>query len=440
MDETMNWSALLDALVDVLAESDGEGWLVGGCLRDALVGMPVRDVDVATTGEPLPLAERLAQRARLAVARLGHGTIRLVSRHSPENYLDLTPLQGDDILADLARRDFTVNAMALPLMAREEWLALIGGHDDSMPALIDPFNGRQHLAMRRLTAVSSETFRDDPGRIIRAARLRARMGLLPDTETTRLAREAAPQLQTLPPDRQREEMALLLALPEATDGVALLDTLGALSVLYPGLSGDVVAHALATLRELDRLMGIGGKGASFPAIEAWSQSDTHRVSLRISAMDHARADQSEASSTPTLWRRARTVLETDDDRDRLHAARVLFWEGGKSADMTIDALLVASACRLTRDDQQRGKELVARINGLVDMYIHQRERLIPPPVLSGKDLMLTLGIPGGPALGRLLRAVRLAQLAGEVTTREEALALARRLKDAHPADFLTESE
>jgi tRNA nucleotidyltransferase (CCA-adding enzyme) len=74
------------------------------------------------------------------------------------------------------------------------------------------------------------------------------------------------------------------------------------------------------------------------------------------------------------------------------------------------------------------------------MYIHQRERLIPPPALSGKDLMLTLGIPGGPALGRLLRAVRLAQLADEVTTREEALALARRLKDAHPADFLTESE
>jgi tRNA nucleotidyltransferase/poly(A) polymerase len=439
MDQTMNWSALLDALADVLAESDGVGWLVGGCLRDALVGMSVHDVDVAMTGEPLPLAERLAQRSRLAVARLGHGTIRLVPRHNPENHLDLTQLQGADILADLARRDFTANAMALPLMAREEWLALIGGHDDSMPALIDPFDGRRHLAMRRLTAVSSKTFRDDPGRIIRAARLRARLGLHPDDGTTRLAREAAPQLQTLPPDRQREEMALLLALPQATDGVALLDTVGALSVLYPGLSGDVAAHALATLRELDRLMGTLGDRTSFSALSVWGKSDAHRVSLRISAMDHARAEQSEASSTPTLWRRARTVLETDDDIERLHAARVLFWEGGKSADMTVDAMLVASACRLTCDDRQRGMELAARANGLVDMYIHQREQLVPPPLLSGKELMLAMGIPSGPALGRLLRAVLLAQLADEVTTRDEALALARRLKEAHPADFLPES-
>jgi tRNA nucleotidyltransferase/poly(A) polymerase len=439
MDESMNWSALLDVLADVLAETGGQGWLVGGCLRDALLGIPVRDVDVATTGEPLPVAERLAQRARLAVARLGHGTIRLVPRHNPKNYLDLTALQGDDILADLARRDFTVNAMALPLTARAEWLALIRGHGDAIANLIDPFDGRRHLILRRLVAVGTKTFRDDPGRIVRAARLWARLRLLPDVETTRLAREAAPLLQSLSPDRQREEMALLLALPQATDGLALLDKLGALSVLYPGLSGEVAVYALATLRKLDRLMGIGGEGASFPAIEAWSQSDARRVSLRVSALIHERAEN-DVSSVPTLWRRATAVLETDDDVERLHAARVLFWEGGKSADITVDALLVASARRLTRDDQRRAIELAARANALVELYIHQREQLIPPPLLSGKDLILALGIPGGPALGRLLRAVRLAQLADEMTNREEALDLARRFKEAHPADILPESE
>ena len=96
--------------------------------------------------------------------------------------------------------------------------------------------------------------------------------------------------------------------------------------------------------------------------------------------------------------------------------------------------------RLTRDDQRRAIELAARANALVELYIHQREQLIPPPLLSGKDLILALGIPGGPALGRLLRAVRLAQLADEMTNREEALDLARRFKEAHPADILPESE
>jgi tRNA nucleotidyltransferase/poly(A) polymerase len=435
MDEELIWSALLDALADVLVETGGEGWLVGGCLRDALLGIPVRDVDVAMTGEPLPVAERLAQRAPLAVARLGHGTIRLVPRYSPENYLDLTPLQSDKILADLARRDFTVNAMALPLMAREEWLALMRGDGDTMPHLIDPFDGRRHLLMKRMVAVSAETFRAEPGRIVRAARLRARLGLLPDAETMQLAQEAVSQLDTLSPDRQREEMALLLAQPQVIDGVALLNELGALPVFYPGLSGDMAVHALATLRELDALMGIRGDGASWPALSAWSQGDARAVSLRIACLLHARAKHDSASSTATFWRQAQAMLETNDDRERLHAARMLFGDGGKSADMTVDAVLVAAACTLTQDEQWRSIELAARANAVVEMYLHHRERLIPPPLLRGKDLISALGIPGGPALGRLLRAVRLAQLADEINTREEALVLAQRLKEAHPAEF-----
>lgn len=432
MDEAMNWSALLDALADVLAEAGGEGWLVGGCLRDALLGIPVRDVDVAMTGDLLPLAERLAHRSRLALARLGRGTIRLVRRDKPDAYLDLTRLQDGDILADLARRDFTANAMALPLKSRAEWLALIRGDGGAMSSLIDPFDGRRDLSMRRLVAVGSQTFRDDPGRIIRAARLRARLGLLPDAETIRLAQEAIPLLQSLSPDRQREEIALLLALPQATDGVALLAELGALPELYPGLNGDVAVHALVTLRELDGLMGFRSDGATFPALREWGQSDTRRVSLRLAAIIHARAEHDDDSPAPTLWRQAKTVLETDGDVERIHAARVLFWKSGKNVDTAADALLIVAACALTGNDQRRGMKLAARANELMEMYIHRREQVIPPPLLSGKDLMLALEIPGGPRLGQLLRAVRLAQLADEVSTREDALALARSLKDTQP--------
>ena len=81
-----------------------------------------------------------------------------------------------------------------------------------------------------------------------------------------------------------------------------------------------------------------------------------------------------------------------------------------------------------------------RANALVETYIHRREHLIPPALLSGKDLMLALGIPSGPMLGRLLRAVRVAQLADEVSNRVEALELARHLQQAHPTDFSTESK
>ncbi len=98
MVEEFEWSALLDALASVLLDTGDQGWLVGGCLRDALLGLPIADVDVALTGKALPVAELLASQRRLAVARLGHGTVRLTLRHETGSHLDLTPLQGETSL------------------------------------------------------------------------------------------------------------------------------------------------------------------------------------------------------------------------------------------------------------------------------------------------------------------------------------------------------
>src|SRR6185312_13012463 len=133
MGEEFDWLALLDALASALSDTGGDGWLVGGCLRDALLGLPVVDVDIALTGDVLSVAELLASQCRLAVARLGHGTIRLTSRQETAIHLDLTPLQRENITTDLAHRDFTINAMALPLASRGQLLALLNGQGESMP-------------------------------------------------------------------------------------------------------------------------------------------------------------------------------------------------------------------------------------------------------------------------------------------------------------------
>lgn len=430
MSDKQDWSAMLDALADIVAETGGEGWLVGGCLRDALLGEPIRDVDVAITVDPLSVAEPLAQRLGLAVARLGHGTIRLSMRDTPATYLDLTPLQGGSIAADLARRDFTVNAMALPLVHRAEWLAIVRGKGDSMPSLIDPYGGREHVRARLLIAVGPDTFRRDPGRIVRAARMRARFGLIPDAEMLQLARASAPMLSSLPFARLRDEFDLLLALPSATDGIALLDEVGALATQFPGLTS---IHALATLRQLDRLMGIVGGGKTFPSLQAWSASGARRSAIRLMALYHADDDHEQRPTLSTLWTRELATLRIEDETKRFHFARMLFDGLGKGEAAAADGLLVAVACALAYGLHD-AEVLAERADALVRIYLTDREALIPPPLLRGKDLLEAFAISPGPEIGRILRKVRLAQLVGEIGDREEALALASRLAETHSAE------
>jgi tRNA nucleotidyltransferase/poly(A) polymerase len=252
------------------------------------------------------------------------------------------------------------------------------------------------------------------------------LGLATDSGTLQLAREAAPLLATLSTDRLREEMALLLALPAATDGVELLDAIGALAALYPGLSGDTASHAMSTLRQLDLLIGATSDETPYPALRRWSANDARRIALRQAALAHACDSHERVGTAPRLWQRAKAALEIENENERFYAARLLFARAGKHEVAAADALLVAAACILAGDERQRTIGAAARANVLVDTYMRNREMLIPPPLLSGSDLIALLGIPPGPAIGRLLRVVRRAQLAGEITDRDGVLALIRR--------------
>jgi hypothetical protein len=202
-------------------------WVVGGALRDELLGRELVDVDVACADPEL--AARLYSRlARGAVFPLSerHGAWRVAFRAG--NTVDFTPLHGTTIEDDLATRDFTVNAMARALEG-----------DD----LVDPFGGEADLAAARLRAVSPSIFEDDPLRLLRAVRLEDELGFRLEEETERLVRESAEraaepagerilgELERMSPDGLRRAGALGLLAPlggdpEALDRVDLVDTPG----------------------------------------------------------------------------------------------------------------------------------------------------------------------------------------------------------------------
>ena len=182
-----------------------EAWIVGGAVRDQLLGRRVVDLDIACR-EPEAAARRYGGPVFPLSDR--HGAWRVALRDG--RTVDFTPLQ-DGIEADLATRDFTINAIAQPL----------GGGEP-----VDPFGGREDLERRVLRAVSPSIFRDDPLRLLRAVRLEDELGFRLDDESARLVREEAALV-----DRPAGERILAELVRLSTHGFERLDELGLLAPL-----------------------------------------------------------------------------------------------------------------------------------------------------------------------------------------------------------------
>ncbi len=261
-------------------------WIVGGTIRDELLGRPLKDVDVAVGGDPKPLARRLANEVRGPVFPLSEafGAWRVLDRRGGRVY-DLSPLQGETIEADLALRDFSVNAMALPLdrpvldalagaRAGPAGTTLLGvpaaaGTDASAATrnLIDPLGGLADIERRQLRVLGSAAYAADPLRPLRLVRLAAELGFTVEAQTERLTREAAPRVAEASAERVFAELKRLLLAPGAVAGLTLADRLGLLAAVLPELANlhdveqsryhhlDVYGHTIEVLEQLLELEG-----------------------------------------------------------------------------------------------------------------------------------------------------------------------------------------
>jgi tRNA nucleotidyltransferase (CCA-adding enzyme) len=225
-------------IIATLSARGHAAYLVGGCVRDLLLGEAVGDFDIASSAAPETVLELLPRAIPIG---LRHGTVMVPT---PDGPVDVTTFRaGPDIEADLAHRDFTINAMA---------------YDPRTEALLDPFGGRRDLARRRLRAVglAEDRFREDPLRVLRAARLVATLELEVTPEVEREMRKARAGLRGVARERIRRELALLLMAREAARGLALLRRTGIEGDLAPGTSRNAAAVVGALPEDLDlRLAG-----------------------------------------------------------------------------------------------------------------------------------------------------------------------------------------
>ncbi|HET6571418.1 MAG TPA: hypothetical protein VFG58_08030 [Solirubrobacterales bacterium] len=280
----------------VRAASEDPVYLVGGAVRDLLLGLPRSDVDLVVVGDAAALAARLGadpvEHERFATAKAtldGHeidiATARSETYARPGALPEVEP--AADIETDLARRDFTINAIALPLRGE--------------PAPVDPFGGAADLEAGLLRALHERSFADDPTRAVRAARYAARFGFGLEPRTEELLRSA--DLETVSADRRRSELLRLAGEDEAVRGFELLADWG---LIEPRPGG------LALAASVDELL----------AAPPWSGTAPRDAALLAAAAGPAGGEEALAHESPDRPSRA-VELANGRDAVELLLARAL---------------------------------------------------------------------------------------------------------------------
>jgi len=442
-------------------------WLVGGAVRDELLGKPEgTDLDLVIDAEVAPAARALARAARGAAFPLSvqFGAWRVVAGgHAWQ--ADLSPLRGGAIEADLGMRDFTVNAMAR---------ALAGGE------LVDPLGGARDLAAGRLRIAAAGAIESDPLRALRLVRLTCELDLRPDEATIAAAREAAPMLASVAAERVYAELRRVLASSRAAAGMRLALELGCAAAILPELEAlrgveqsryhhlDVLDHTLAVLDslvELERdLAAAFGSRHARPLADllALPLADemTHGEVLRFGALLHDIAKpqtRTELADGAVRFlghdelgaRMSRAILARLRAAERVRAQvealtrthlrlgflvreaplsrRALYGYLDACDRVAADVTVLSVADRLaTRGD--RAEVAIARHLELARDVIPDALRWQlegrPPALVRGDELVGALGLTPGPVVGELLAAIEQEAFAGTLRTPEDAVAFA----------------
>jgi poly(A) polymerase len=454
-----------------LARIIPEAWLVGGTVRDRVLGRETADFDVATSGSAAAVAQALGRAAGGFAFELSEafGAWRVVA-HDRTWQVDLLPLNGATIEEDLGRRDLTINAIAAPL---------------GSVGYVDPFGGLEDLSARRLRAVSPVAFERDPLRTLRLARLACELGFQADPATQTLARAAAPGLAGVASERVFAELRRVVCAPAALAGLELMDAVGATDVVLPELSAlrgveqsrfhhldvfdhtrSVLAEVIALERDPERLAGEQAPRLARFLSEPLANELSRGQALRFGALLHDIAKPQTRAVTPqgritfmghdaSGARLATEILGRlrASERLREHIAaltrhhlrlgflvhempltrRAVYDYLHLTSPVAVDVTVLSVADRLATRGDNAERAIAAHLELARQMLAEGLAWIADPPrpPVRGDELAQALGIPPGPMVGDLLAELEAASFSGEVATPEEAIARARELIAAH---------
>jgi poly(A) polymerase/tRNA nucleotidyltransferase (CCA-adding enzyme) len=472
---------VLQRLSLLLSDEANPVYFVGGTVRDLALGRVIHDIDLAVDDDAIPLMFRLAR--ELGYPAFVMDKERHVGRilgPGHESFIDVAQFREPELGGDLLGRDFTMNAMALPV------------NRHSLHDIIDPHGGLSDIEQGTIRVVHPRSIAEDPVRALRGVRFAAELRFVLAPEVIALSRDAAGIIsERASPERIRDEISRILLSGQPDAGIAMLNEMDLLAAVLPAVSAlegvrqsaphhqDALAHTMTVLNYLTQLEWlVYGE----PVHEEWvPEIESLVASYRVQLRDHldARSDGGASGRLLLLWAgllhdvgKRQTQSITDDGRiqfyghDKVGAAiasailsgfsfsneatnRVRAIVGGHMRPLLLanerkapgrraifryyralrgsglDVALLSLADHLaTYDgvgDSERWESLLVVVGSLFHNYFDYREQTVAPRrLLNGKAVMELLEEPAGHEIGRLLGLLEEAQAVGEVSTVKEA--------------------
>lgn len=379
-------------------------YVVGGVVRDLLLGRGNTDLDLVVEGDAIKLAQAIAasKKAKITVhPRFGTANLKWANRSvdfimaRAETYTRhgaLPTVRPGAIRDDLSRRDFTVNAMAIELNPRH------------YGELIDPFGGRQDLDKKLIHILHKKSFSDDATRIWRAIRYEQRLDFKIESETLRLLKWNIKMLETVSGDRIRHELEHVLREETPEKQLTRAAELGVLTTLHPALKAD------------DWL------SETFAAAREKNLSDPTQSQLYLALLCY-RLNEKELEQLIKYLRLPKTAAQVLQDTLAIKGKTKELASPGLAPSVVYHVLHGYNALAYTANTIGAGSETAAEH---IELYLNVLRYV--NPALSGKDLE-KLGVPRGPGIKEILQKLREARLDGKISTRGEEEDMVRGLKN-----------
>ncbi len=429
-------NSLLKAFIE-FAEMKGitvSSYLVGGTVRDILIGKELHDCDIAIKGDVFDAAKAFASKMQASFVELdkNFGIVRVVKNW---HFIDFCRMHGDSIEADLSRRDFSINAMALPISSLDEFQRKVPS-SQTVP-VIDPYNGTDDLRLKIIRMVSEENLMDDPLRLLRAYRFASTLDFSIEINTSNAIRKLSPYISRVAVERITKELRHILKVKFSYKTIRDMHKSGLLLSIFPELtdiSPETLHHTIRSYSYAEHVLdnlSLYFSGYDDSIRDYFSES-YRIICLKLAALLRERNLSEKAIMRLKLSGREsefiRMIIERYDKLLMLKSAEknkkiaFLIQYGDDLYPLLIFSIANELICQLT------GHPTLSFCKEMLEIYHGQvvpRKKFLP--ILTGNDLIEEFHLKPSPLFSKLLNSIEELYLTDIINSRQEALSAVEEL-------------